>query len=275
MNIYRAISKPLKRLYRRFVIPKKRQVNDWVGNYSSQAEAQAHCDGYDSKIIFDKVYSAARKVKDGEVAYERDSVVFDSVQHNWPLLSCLLHAALQKEKSSLRVLDFGGALGTAYFAVRKFIPAEVDITWIIVEQPHFVKAGKEEFENSELSFAYNLASVFNEEEIHVVLLSGIIQYLEAPKSILTELLKYKFDYLLLDRTFFINQDEHRIVVQKVPESIYLASYPCWLFNEEKFLQDIVTDYSLITDFKSQFDSDSILEDNKTIYHKGFYFRRHG
>ena len=275
-NIKRRIPIQIKELYYRFTDTAKSIETPWAGNYSSFLEAKANCEGYQTDIIFNKVLSAALKVRDGLAAYERDSVVFEAVQYNWPILSCLLNGALQKERPALRVLDFGGAFGTTYFAARKFLPPEMVIKWIIVEQPHFVKKGKEEFENKELSFVYDVASAFKDNEIDIVLFSGSLQYLPNPQLFLDDLLKYPFRYLMFDRTFFINQDDNRIVVQKVPDHIYKASYPCHLFNEEKFLQHLIMlDCKLIAEFESEFDADSQTKDNKIVYHKGFYLRCHG
>ena len=37
--------------------------------------------GYDSQLILDKVLTSTLKVKNGEAAYERDSVLFDEIQY--------------------------------------------------------------------------------------------------------------------------------------------------------------------------------------------------
>jgi putative methyltransferase (TIGR04325 family) len=69
--------------------------------------------GYDSEIILEKTRDALLKVKNGEAAYERDSVLFDEIQYAWPLLTSLMWVAAQA-KGILNVLDFGGSLGTTY-----------------------------------------------------------------------------------------------------------------------------------------------------------------
>jgi putative methyltransferase (TIGR04325 family) len=275
-NFKRWVPVQMKELYHRFTDTAESIETPWVGNYSTFYEAEADCEGYQTDIIFNKVLGAALKVRDGKAAYERDSVVFETIQYNWPLLSCLLHSALQKETPTLQVLDFGGAFGTTYFAVKKFLPREMVIRWIIVEQPHFVKKGMQEFENEEINFAYDIASAFKGSDIDIVLLSGSLQYLQNPQLFLDDLLKYSFRYLMFDRTFFINQDDDRIVVQKVPDDIYNASYPCHLFNEEKFLQHLaMLNCKLIADFESEYDLDSLTKDNKTVYSKGFYLKHDG
>lgn len=266
----------LKGIYRRFRPAAKDGHREFTGHYHSWTEAQADSDGYQSKAVFEKVYRAARLVKDGHAVYERDSVVFEKAEHNWPLLSCLLHAIVKSNAPAFRVLDVGGALGTTYQTVRNFIPATVKLDWVIVEQPHVVQAGRKEFQTPELSFENDIDAAVRKGGIDLALLSGVLQYLRSPVATLTELSTYKIPYLLLDRTFFIEQAEERIVVQNVPATIYQASYACWLFNEQKFLADMAAlGYSPFVDFESQYDRPSRSEEGKTIYYKGFYFQRRG
>jgi len=49
--------------------------------------------GYDNDMILEKTRLALLKVKNGEAAYERDSVVFEDIQYAWPLLAGLLWVA--------------------------------------------------------------------------------------------------------------------------------------------------------------------------------------
>src|SRR4051812_118767 len=67
------------------------------GEFSSWAEAAAQCTGYDGADILDKVLMAAIKVKTGKAKFERDSVVFNHIEYDWPVLSGLLRAAARDE----------------------------------------------------------------------------------------------------------------------------------------------------------------------------------
>ena len=90
--------------------------------------------GYDGPAILAKTREAGLKVKRGEAAYERDSVLFDQVEHSFPLLAGLLRAALSQQ-GELVVLDFGGALGSTYLQCREFLTPLKRLVWCIVEQP--------------------------------------------------------------------------------------------------------------------------------------------
>ena len=58
----------------------------------------------------------------------------------------------------LSVLDFGGSLGSTYYQNKKFLDSLDDVSWNIVEQKHFVDAGKEDFEDERLRFSYDIES---------------------------------------------------------------------------------------------------------------------
>ena len=82
------------------------------GSYSTWQEADALCNGYDNMDILEKVLSAILKVKNCESVYERDSVIFDQIEYSWPVLTGLMWAAAQNS-GCLKVLDFGGSLGSS------------------------------------------------------------------------------------------------------------------------------------------------------------------
>ena len=207
--------------------------NTFTGSYASWAEAEMHTSGYEVDAIFQRVREASLKVKRGEAAFERDSVCFYKEDYRWPTLACLLSIAAEKG-GKLNVLDFGGALGSFYFQHKFFLSRLNSIRWSVIEQLHFVKCGRNEFQNEELRFYLNIEECLANENVDVIFLSSVLQYLENPQSILTELSKSKADYVLIDRTPFIEHPVDRLTVQSVPESIYSASYPAWFFSHNQF-----------------------------------------
>ena len=116
------------------------------GNFSSWNEAAAMATGYQAAPILDKVKTAVLKVKRGEAVYERDSVLFNEVEYSWPLLATLNWIAAQNN-GGLKVVDFGGSLGSSYFQNRKFLEP-LDIKWNVIEQENFVKAGRDEIQDT-------------------------------------------------------------------------------------------------------------------------------
>ncbi len=259
----------LKKWYRElFPLPK---THGWFGNYKNWEEAQQLCTGYDSSLILEKVKNAILQVKNGNAVYERDSVLFDKIELSEPLLTAFKNIA-KENKSSLHVVDFGGSLGSSYFQHKQALSEVIDLKWAVVEQKHFVDCGKQFITHDNLSFFYSIDEALQQQKGHVLFLSSVIQYFENPYELIEKCLAYGFDYIIVDRTAFIDSPKERITVQIVPESVYKASYPAWFFNEQKFVNAFLSKYTLITEFDSKFDPKEKLEDKVWSYRKGFVFK---
>jgi putative methyltransferase (TIGR04325 family) len=257
----------LREIYRRF-------VRRWgfYGEYSRWEDAVRATSGYDSAVILEKVREALLKVKTGDAVYERDSVLFDEVQYSWPLLAALLWIVSQKG-NRLSLVDFGGSLGSTYYQNRKFLAHLGEVRWSIVEQRRFVECGKRDFEDDRLKFYEDLDSCIREQSPDTILLSSVLQYLEQPYALLEKVLSLGFEFILIDRTTFLEKGDDRLTVQKVPPEIYEASYPAWFFNREKFLSRFSKRYELMAEFDAL--SGTIYLQGGRAADKGFIFRKSG
>ena len=208
----------------------------WHGDYPSWDEAKKHSTGYEDDKILQKVKDGLLKVKKGEAAYERDGVLFDKIEYSWPLLSGILLAA-SINKGQLSVLDFGGSLGSTYFQNRKFLNLLQNVSWNIIEQPHFVREGQLHFQDERLHFYFyeDIETCIKTEKPDVLLLSSVLCYLEKPYEILENLLSYNFPFVIIDRTPLHKKGYDRITIQRVPPWIYKTSYPCWILDKQKLL----------------------------------------
>ncbi|MFF0920243.1 TIGR04325 family methyltransferase [Rhizobium leguminosarum] len=205
------------------------------GPYSDWRSAKAASDGYDAPAILAKVVEATRAVVQGRASYERDTVVFRERRYSHPLLAWLLYVA-SRSNLSLKVVDFGGALGSSYFQHRSGLAHLAELKWCVVEQPHFVSAGRTEFEDERLSFSDSLGEAIDRVKPNVVLLSGVLQYLEYPLEYLEGLLSMGVKFILIDRTAAQFDVAAVPFVQHVPAWIYRASYPVWFLNADE-MQD--------------------------------------
>ena len=245
----------------------------YSGDYDSWSEARQLCSGYNQDNIVQKVAAAIGKVVAGEAVFERDSVLFHHEEYNWPLVNTLLKAA-RENNNELYVLDFGGSLGSTYFQNRKIFKSMNSLKWCIVEQENFVKIGIERFQTGELFFYKNIDLCLNENKINVVLLSGVLQYLEKPYVILEELKNVKADYLIIDRTFVFKERTHsRLCIQKVPPVIYKASYPIWIFGRETLENCLADKYLKIAEFDSISGQILIKKPSCEAIDKCFIFKR--
>lgn len=264
----------MKSIIKKFIPPivfdvlyySKKSKYGWKGEFSNWESALSQSIGYDSVNILEKVKNSVLKVKNGEAVFERDSVIFDYIQYSWQTLSGILMSSVSN-KGKIDLIDFGGSLGSSYFQNKKFLDKIDHVSWKIVEQPNFVEIGKRDFQNERLQFFYTIKECFENSTPNLLLLSSVIQYFENPYKILKEMVQYKFEYIIVDRTPFSSVNTDIIKLQLVNPEIYNASYPCWFFDEKKFKQFFSDcNYELVEEF------DAIDGKSKDYYFKGFIFK---
>lgn len=211
----------------------RKQGIRFEGEYATWEEAMAQCTGYDAESILHKVLDATLKVKRGEAAFERDSVLFYEPEYVWPVLSGLLWVAAQ-HKGRLNVLDFGGALGSSYFQHKNFLKELPDLRWNVVEQEHYVKAGTSHIQDEQIRFYSSIEECLVDNNVNVVLLSSVLQYLPQPYKIMEEISNCTASQLIIDRTPFSKNEFDLLTAQHVSKNIYEAIYPSWIFSEPLF-----------------------------------------
>ena len=235
----------------------------WTGSYPSWTAAAAECTAYDSAEIFQRVLAATRKVVAGEAVYERDSFLFAEIEYAWPLLASLLQ--VHAETGSLRLIDFGGSLGSTYRQNQRFLDRLQHVQWTVVEQGHFVDAGKAEFETGRLQFRHRMAEV---ESPDAVLFASSLCYLEDPWHFLQEAMATSARFLLIERTPFSDELADRICVQTVRPPIYVASYPCRVFSRPKFESWMASqDWNLVESWVPD------LQPDPASQYRGYLYRR--
>ena len=220
-------------------------------------------------MILEKTRAALLRVKNGEAAYERDSVTFATIDYEFPLLACLLRAATEHD-NRLSVLDFGGSLGSTYFQCRGFLTSLKELRWSIVEQPAHVVCGQRDFANEQLRFYESVESCLRVERPQVLLLSGVLQCLPKPYAVMEDLIAQAFDYIVVDRTAFLRGGRDRLTLEHVPAWIYPAVYPSWFLSEKRFLDFFAGKYELLASFRAL---DTTHPDGGEADYKGFLFRR--
>lgn len=264
----------LKKLAPEFILDLwlSRNKNTFTGIYSSWEEAEKICSGYDQDNILRKVADATEKVVAGEAVFERDSMLFYHEEYNWPLVNTLLRIA-SKNNNELCVLDFGGALGSTYFQNKKQLSSLNRLKWCVVEQTNFAKLGADKFQTNELCFYENIDSCTKENNISVVLLSSVLQYLENPYDILEHLKKVKAGWLIVDRMPVLKEKSvDRLAVQHVPAAIYKASYPIRFLAEINLLSCIEEEYDLLEKFDSLGGRMTLEKPHEYAFYMGYIFK---
>lgn len=240
------------------------------GNFPTWDAAAAQCTGYDAAPILSKVLDATLKVKRGEAAYERDSVLFDAIEYTWPVTAALMWAAAQSG-GRLDVLDFGGALGSSYFQNRSFLADLPQVKWSVVEQAHYVDAGRRHIQDKTLRFYSSIDGCLTENMPNVVLFSSVLQYLPKVQQIIKSINDSCAIILIIDRTPFNNGLADKICVQKVPDLIYRASYPMRIFSTSEFFSNL-TDWQVVEKISSP-EGSLITNSGLDVNFQGFILKR--
>lgn len=258
------------RLYQKF---KKDEIR-FIGNFATLQQARGNSTGYDADLILEKVSNSLLKVKSGVAVYERDSVLFDKIEHPFPLLTGLFMAATENG-GDLTVLDFGGSLGSSYFQCRGVLAILPKLTWCIVEQEKFVQRGRELFESDQLRFFYTLEECCQQRAPNVVLFASVLQYLDDPHSIVESAIGSGAQYIIIDRTPFSDLSEDRLCVQHVPAEIYKASYPCRILSSSKLERLLDSQFELLADFDALGGCGHVSDgfDTLPFQYKGMIWRR--
>lgn len=228
---------------------------------------------YSSDVILKQVYSAIEQVRLGKAKFERDGVLFDKKEYNYPLLAnvCYTLSAFEKDKW-VNILDFGGSLGSSFFQIRDRL-AGYQYKWHIVEQMNFVKFGRDHI--PEIVFHNSIEDYRHGNSCDICILSGVVQYFDKPYDWLKRILVAKFKYIIVDRTLFSQGEVERCAIQYVPPEIYDAQYPIWLLSRQKVIDFIISfGYELDDEWKS-FDMMPVRNSifyEEIIQSEGFLFR---
>jgi putative methyltransferase (TIGR04325 family) len=99
-----------------------------------------------------------------------------------------------------------------------------------------------------------------------------LQYLETPYALLEKVKAFSFPFILIDRTGFMGGAEDRLTIQRVPPTIYPASYPCWFFSRRKFTSFFEDAYELVEEFDA-LAGVMHLDGKEVALDKGFILKR--
>jgi len=184
----------------------------------------------DLEGILAHVIEATHAVQQKQAAYERDGVLFNEAHDPYPLLAMVMRIAAERQ-GAVRVLDFGGALGSHYWQCRDWLK-NMDIQWCVVEQPMMVEAGRKEFASDVLHFAHTMEEAAEYGPYDLALFSGVLQYLPDPWAMFREVIEQQPGYVMIDRTPVIAKPETVISVQSQSGgALPASSYPIRLFAE--------------------------------------------
>ncbi|NDF98723.1 MAG: methyltransferase, TIGR04325 family [Chitinophagia bacterium] len=241
-----AVREILKKLLR--CKPMGHSPVQFSGPYHSLEKAAAASTGYDASEIAEGVISAMEQVRRGEAAMERDGFALSRPQYPYQLLAVLLLLAAEKGNAKLSVVDFGGSLGSSYFACKPWLRHIRNLRWTVIEQSHFVSIGNSRFADGSLEFAASIETLAFRPDL--VLASGVLMYLSDPYETLNRLLNMGAEMCVIDRTATVQNADDIFSVEHVQSSNYTASYPCRFLSHSKLTTACLANYNCVEEFSA-------------------------
>ena len=227
---------------------RRRDDNHFEGPQVTWESSHSDVRGYADPHLLDKVLAATLAVRDGDGAFERDSVVMHEPEIHWPLATAL---GLARGAGPIRVLDFGGSLGSLYFQHLELLEVLGLGEWLVVEQQHFVDVGKEHLGSATLTFSADLAGSLKRMKPNLALFSSVLQYVKNYQQSLQAVLDCQVPVISIDRTFLTHKPSGSMWIQRVPKSIYSAQYACWQIPVTA-LSSMLTDagYTILAEYEN-------------------------
>lgn len=248
----------LQALAREFAPPILRRIANslvqrgvhYVGPYADWREAEGASEGYDQASILERVRDSTKAVLDGKGTYEQDGVLFhDNPPPPSSALIGLLIAASRKS-GRLCVLDFGGGLGSHYLRWKPLLAPIGQISWQVVEQAHFVVAGRQLFSRTEHPVDFHCWNDRGSVKPHAVLASSVLQYIPTPYDALRGLADQDPHVIVIDRTPFSRSGNGHVLVQRVTRPLHPASYPLATLSRRNVEEALSGNYTLLQRFPS-------------------------
>lgn len=262
--------KTLRSRLRRAQKPDPSAMVGYSGRFENWQIAKGQAVGYQDPDIAEKVAAAAKKVLSGAAIYERDSVTFNQREFSFPLATALLWISTRTQ-GKLRVLDFGGGLGTSFFQNMPFMKWIPNLEWSIVEQPSFVEQAHAMFDEYPLKFFSSLEDGLQTTQPQFALLSSSLQYVEQPYKVLREIVNAKVDVVMVDRTLFSSEPSDYATQQHVPKEIFPAVIPTWIFSQRKFLEFMQQNYRMLSEFSAFKSTTALDRDGRDLQELGYLF----
>jgi putative methyltransferase (TIGR04325 family) len=135
-----------------------------------------------------------------------------------------------RNKSSISMLDWGGAIGHYYLVSQKIVP-DLKIDYHCKEVPVLAEYGKNLFPEAHFYTDDNCL----DRNYDFILISGAFHYLKDWTAYLERFARSASDYLLITRLPVVKKTPSFVIVQRAYRYGYDTEYLSWCFNREEFL----------------------------------------
>lgn len=233
------------------------KFNIWEGVYSSFNEVPSSGEGFESSRWIDSNYKKTKEILDNLTSAD---FVNEVSKFNISPLSVVI--SLMKDlKRKIKVLDFGGGMGTTYLQVKEALITN-DIDFTIVEGiKNCEKANALFSEDDNINFYDKLPL---NEEFDIIHISSSLQYIEDWKGLLSELCQ-RYNA----KTFIFNDLPAGDIKSTYAtyQNYYESKIPYWFFKIDDVINE-VKKYGFELIHKSNFVA-KILGDNEKMPQDNF------
>lgn len=196
----------------------------WEGVYKSYREVPASDEGHENESVVGVMAKHARVLKEALAGSSEPGKEYPGENHLLPLL-----AGAVARGRPVKIIDFGGGLGTGYLHLKA--AAALEIEYHVVELGRTCAEGRRMFEGTDDIF-------FHEElpaglqNVDIVNINSALQYVEDYAGLLKKLAAYKPGHILLVR----------LPAGEIPTFAAMQTYvegkklPHWFFNIGEIIQ---------------------------------------
>jgi putative methyltransferase (TIGR04325 family) len=176
---------------------------------------------------------------------QRKGTVSSVTQYRASLLP-LVAAIVLHDFENVRILDFGGGIGFAYYQVLHGLPSSKNFELHIIEIDELCEVGKQYFKDEQKIFFHS--SLPREEGLtfDIVHMGSSLHYCEEWEEVLSRLCRYQPRYFL-----FTDLPAGDIPTFATVQSYYSSKIPVWFFNIDEVI-NVMKKKNYCIVFKSAF-----------------------
>lgn len=196
----------------------------WEGVYPSFADVPGTGPGMNGSTWVNSCLEKAKRLRDLSeqtgYALPREGV-----------LSLVTATTLAGQKS-VRVLDFGGGIGFAYYGLRACLPAAAQLLLEVVDLPAICSTGRSFFrDKTDISFHESIDYLDHGPDI--IHLGSALQYISDWKGLLGSLAAMQPRWIILTDIL-----AGTIPTYASAQNYYDSRIPVWFFNESEVIQTV-------------------------------------
>lgn len=167
-----------------------KQFKIWEGVFSSFAETGADNSAFEGDIWINKLTERAALAKALSQGPAAVAPITETSDYALPFIA----AAIAYRTTPLRILDFGGGIGTSFFPLVQMLPTDQPLVFIVVENKTVCEIGRTMLlGESRIRFQCQLP---DDELFDIVHCGSSIEYVDDWKGMLTRFSRYKPNYLM-------------------------------------------------------------------------------